>query len=78
MKDLIGRMIVKRPAERITIKEILCHPWMLSNMNNNEEYIEAPRVGVDHWASSTQNAKDSHGTPKLNQNNSPKAEVSPF
>lgn len=25
--DLLGRMLQRQPADRITIDEILCHPW---------------------------------------------------
>ena len=28
MKDLLKRMLIKKPSDRITIEEIFEHPWM--------------------------------------------------
>ena len=35
-QDLIGQMLTVDPAERITMRGVLEHPWMTSNQKNKE------------------------------------------
>jgi len=38
VKDLLSRLLVHNPAERISLQEVLKHPWILKhNSPNNEQ-----------------------------------------
>jgi len=39
-KDFIQKMLAEDPEERMTIEEVLEHPWMKGKMATNEEVIE--------------------------------------
>jgi len=40
LRDLIKRLLVKDPKERITIPEIKRHPWVLSGISNHNSWVE--------------------------------------
>lgn len=46
--DLLGKLLTKDPRKRITLEEVKTHPWVLSNLDNTQEWVhETAPVGGD-------------------------------
>jgi len=44
LRDLIGKLLVKDPAKRITIAEAKQHPWVLENLTDQDRFLKSPEV----------------------------------
>jgi serine/threonine protein kinase len=39
-RDLITKLLQKTPSDRITLKDVRNHPWVLKHAEKNEEYMK--------------------------------------
>lgn len=44
LRDLIGKLLIKDPAHRITIIEAKNHPWVLEDMQDPAQFLKPPEV----------------------------------
>ena len=40
LRDLIKRLLAKKPAQRISLKEVKHHPWVIGNIDNREAWLD--------------------------------------
>lgn len=44
LRDLIGKLLVKDPAKRITIAEAKQHQWVLENLMDQDQFLKSPEI----------------------------------
>lgn len=50
LRDLIGKLLTKDPAQRITIAQAKLHPWVLENIDDATQFLQPPKVVVQGGA----------------------------
>lgn len=49
--DLLGRMLVKDPAQRLTMEGVMGHPWFTTNLPEKALHMNEERVGKEDYSS---------------------------
>lgn len=44
LRDLISKLLIKDPAQRITIADVKQHPWVLKDLEDPMEFLKEPEV----------------------------------
>lgn len=45
--DLLRRMLIKHPVERVTLKEVKHHLWVIRDIDNSAAWLNG--TGEGHW-----------------------------